>query len=207
MILTRVLLLKTSLLTRSADLKRLECVKMEIMTTKRCFKCGAIKPIDDFYRHPQMADGHLNKCKECTMIDVRKNYSNRKTQYHAYDRMRYRNSKERYLDHIYNGIVQRCEGRCNRSYRVCGTVPLSREEWEKFCKETDIEFMELYDVWKKSGFKRSLAPSIDRVNNDMGYEINNMQWLTQSANSSKRDSTMEEWKEKYERKYNKRYPF
>jgi hypothetical protein len=39
---------------------------------KVCFKCNIEKPINDYYKHKQMGDGHLNKCKSCTRIDARK---------------------------------------------------------------------------------------------------------------------------------------
>lgn len=37
---------------------------------KECFKCNVVKPLEDYYKHKSMSDGHLNKCKECTKKDT-----------------------------------------------------------------------------------------------------------------------------------------
>lgn len=55
---------------------------------KKCFKCGMTKNESEYYRHPEMGDGRLGKCKECTKKDVQNNYWARVDYYRAYDRKR-----------------------------------------------------------------------------------------------------------------------
>lgn len=56
---------------------------------KACFKCGVTKPLEEFYKHARMADGHLNKCKECTKSDVHQHrHGAGREQVLQYDRLR-----------------------------------------------------------------------------------------------------------------------
>lgn len=65
---------------------------------KVCFKCGQWKQLDDYHRHKQMGDGHLNKCKECTKRDVKAWINNNRDKHAVYgQRWRDRN-RESYLD-------------------------------------------------------------------------------------------------------------
>ena len=45
------------------------------MKTKKCFKCNLEKSLSEYYKHKQMKDGHLNKCKDCTKKDASKRES------------------------------------------------------------------------------------------------------------------------------------
>ena len=147
---------------------------------KKCFICGRVKPLDAFYRHNGMADGHLNKCKECT-----KSYT-RGRDTRAIDSKRYRSNPVRYLNHKFDMMRLRCAGKSHSSY--AGRSIMTKEEWLDFCEETKETFLELYNEWRDSGFKRGNAPSIDRIDNSRGYDRDNVQWLKTSENIAKRYS-------------------
>lgn len=149
------------------------------MTDKKCFVCGEVKPIGEFYKHPMMADGHLNKCKECTKRYVRERDTKK------IDSKRYRTNPTRYIKHKYYMIRQRCEGKTNhKSYS--GLEYLSFDEWMEWNDEVHDSFMALYEDWQKSGYKRRKAPSIDRIDNNIGYKKGNLQWITNYENTIKR---------------------
>jgi hypothetical protein len=61
-----------------------------VCPSKICKKCNTEKPIDDFYRHEEMADGHLSFCKECVKNRVVKHRKDNILDIRDYDRRRSR---------------------------------------------------------------------------------------------------------------------
>lgn len=61
---------------------------------KKCFRCGELKRLNEFYKHSSMSDGHLNKCKNCTKQDVHNHRTKNIERIREYDRNR-PNHKER----------------------------------------------------------------------------------------------------------------
>jgi hypothetical protein len=89
----------------------------EIPAEKVCFKCEKLKPISELYKHPQMGDGYLNKCKECNKKDVSKNYYNRRDQYVEYERKRAKLPHRRKAAAEYQSSHPEVKYRCMQRYR------------------------------------------------------------------------------------------
>lgn len=155
---------------------------------KKCFKCKEILSLDNFYTHPEMLDGHVNKCKECNKHDVRKNYADKIVSKKIYDKHRQRYSIHRILNHRYNALKYRSTTKVyGRPYKVYGKDFLTVEAWNIWCYKDEVmkKFMDLYNNWVQNDFDNKLTPSVDRINNNIGYVAENLQWLTKSDNSSK----------------------
>lgn len=64
-------------------------------TKKICKKCGRILPIENFYKHPKMGDGHLSFCKDCVRERVRAHREKNLEKIRAYDRRRGKEPKRK----------------------------------------------------------------------------------------------------------------
>jgi hypothetical protein len=85
---------------------------------KKCFKCSLEKPLDEFYKHKQMPDGHLNKCKSCAKNDV-KNRENILRQNIDYIEKERKRGREKYyrLNYINNKSNKEKKKKITDNYR------------------------------------------------------------------------------------------
>jgi hypothetical protein len=75
----------------------------------------------------------------------------------------------------------------NRTYTCYGQEFCTKTEFvDKFLN--DPNFLTLYKNWQENNFKRGYAPSIDRIDSSKGYELNNLQFLSNIENTRKESS-------------------
>ena len=125
---------------------------------KTCFKCGAEKPLDNFYPHPQMADGRLNKCKECAKSDVRLNNRKTRRKRSKYEHERFKEPARKRMVSEYQRHRRRVHPEKTRAYsfvwraiksgkitrepcEVCGTEVRVQAHHDDYSRELNIRWL------------------------------------------------------------------
>jgi len=169
---------------------RLGFVLLNDMDFKKCSVCHLTKPITDFslrYKKKNLSTYRYN-CKKCvsrmskkyysydrkkSYIGNRKYHDLRKTNIHVFIKLKYRSMKNR-VNH-----------KNKKRFGSYNNIPIcSRDEFIKFASNSN-PLKTLYKEWQDSGYKLQLTPSVDRIVNEKGYVINNIQFLTFKENTLK----------------------
>jgi len=136
---------------------------------KKCFKCEIEKPLSDYYKHKQMLDGHLNKCKDCTKQDTK---NNSRAEYANEDS--YSKTKKGVIRTIYKTQVQSSKKRGHDKPKY------DKQQLANWMLSNGFD--ELYERWVKSGYNKDLKPSIDRIDDFDGYSFVNIRLGTWREN-------------------------
>lgn len=67
---------------------------------KKCFKCNQVKSLHGFYVHAGMADGRLNKCKECSKKDIRNYRTDNPERISVYERKRFQRPERKMQQYL-----------------------------------------------------------------------------------------------------------
>lgn len=135
------------------------------INSKACTVCKEVQPISAFYKDARTKDGKYSDCKTCC--------SKRKKEYNR--------TKEGLLLQRYNNMKARVEGRDPNVVSSVGQPILSKAEFLSWALNNP-DFHYLYRDWVESGYQLKYAPSVDRIDERFGYEVFNMQFVTQSEN-------------------------
>lgn len=101
----------------------------------------------------------------------------------------YEKTPKGYAMRMYRNMQSRVTGvQKKKSHLYQNLTILSREDFYDWILNNP-RFVELFDKYKSNNFPRSLAPSVDRIDNEIGYEINNMRIVTHGDNSRDTSST------------------
>jgi hypothetical protein len=99
------------------------------------------------------------------------------------DTKKYEKTKSGFLMRAYRNMESRVLGIQWRKHHLYAGKPLlARQEFYGWANASPA-FHRLWDDWVASGHDRKLTPSVDRIDSQQGYHVQNMEWVTHSENS------------------------
>lgn len=89
-----------------------------------------------------------------------------------------------FLVRAYRNMKSRVTGvQKNKAHLYLGLSILPRDDFYRMARG-DRTFWKLWRDWVASGYSRKLTPSVNRIDPRRGYDLDNIEWLSQSENSS-----------------------
>lgn len=96
---------------------------------------------------------------------------------------KYEKTRKGFLVRLYRNMLSRVSGvQFTKFHLYAGKSILDKNIFYEWAL-SDSNFNKLFDDYEKSGYQRKLAPSVDRINSSIGYELSNMEFITMSENS------------------------
>lgn len=96
-------------------------------------------------------------------------------------KLNYYRSRHGLLVYRYLWMVRRCKQL--QAYKARSPNFTKEEFLRKF--KNDNNLIRLIENWKVSGYLERLTPTVDRINNKLGYRLDNIQFLTMEDNTKK----------------------
>lgn len=150
------------------------------MITKICKECKIEKCLKEFCKHPTCKFGKNNKCKSCDSDYSKKHYQKNKVSINKRNviyNKKYRKDIKPWFT-SFDKAKQRCNNPNNTAYKYYGGRGI------KFL----MVLGDFENLWFRDKAYEMDRPSIDRIDSNGNYEINNCQFIELSENSAK-DST------------------
>jgi len=140
---------------------------------KQCIKCKKFKPLDSFLIRRDNGK-HRSACKVCQSTYLKKYCSDNKN---TIRETRIVTKNKFPWKHTLNNIKTRCNNKNRCSYHRYGGRGI----------ECRISEEELEQLWYRDRAYEMKKPSIDRIDNDGHYELDNCQFIEISKNIAKRN--------------------
>lgn len=146
---------------------------------KKCKLCGLEKDDTQFKKHPETRDKLTGNCKSCLNLQQRES---RKANGNKHTKV-YEKSYHGFLMRAYRNMKSRISGiQTDKAHLYKNLDIIDKDSFVEWSLLNDV-FYDLFKVWKSNCYNRKLTPSVDRINTDIGYSLDNMRWITHSENS------------------------
>lgn len=133
-----------------------------------CTYCSEAKELETFRIDKKGKEGRGHMCKPC---------------FKAYTK-EYEKTEKGFLMRAYRNMKSRIKGiQKAKSHLYEGKSLLPKESFYDWAKSSN--FAEMFQAYVAANYEMKLAPSVDRIDSSIGYEIGNIRWITHSENSKR----------------------